>query len=127
MEDFPVEGSPVDVSRRRGAVLEARRAMETRRSGRWRRVALGLGLIVAILVGATGSLLYSALNRGHGSSTSSASPIVAASTASPSATAHASDASGPTATPVGSFASPDVSTSPGHSAAATSTATPAPE
>ena len=127
MEDFPVEGSPVDpftgepayeTSRRRGAVREARRGVGSRRSGRWRNVALGLGLILAILVGATGSLLYSALNRGYGSS---------AGTASPSATAHASDTSGPTATPVGSFASPDVSTSPGHSAAATSTTTPAPE
>lgn len=129
MEDFPVEGSPIDgspmgrrpeprtiapvdpftgepaydASRRRGfrrpARRDARRGVGMRPSGRWRNVALGLGLILAILVGATGSLLYSTLNRGDGSSTRSASPITGAGTASPRTTAHASDTSGPTPTP----------------------------
>jgi hypothetical protein len=120
LEDFPVDPFTVEpayeVSRRRGAGREVR----SRPSGRWRYVALGLGLILAILVGATGSLLYSALNRGYGSSTGSASPTVGAGTASPSSTAHASDASGPTATPGGSLASPGVSTSPRQNSSANS-------
>ena len=74
----PFTGEPAyEVSRRRRAGRGAGRGARPRRSGLWRNVTLGLGLILAILAGATGSLLYSALTRGTGSSF--ASPGVSAS------------------------------------------------
>lgn len=154
MEDFPVEGSPIEspagensapasstsqdvaegaagrsstMGRRpdpRAFGAEARLGDPTadlvpgprvrlRRAspGRWRNVALGLGLVFAILVGATGRLLFSALNRGSASrgaespaaSVATVSPPPASQTPSPgpTATAGATATVGPTAAPTG--------------------------
>lgn len=68
----PFTGKPAyEASRRRKARRAAGREVGSRRSKRWRSVALGLGLILAILIGATGSLLYSAVTRGTGGSLAS--------------------------------------------------------
>lgn len=88
-------------------------------TGRWRNIALGLGLVLAILLGATGQLVYSALNSGSGSADGTASPPVSVASASPTPAGSA------TATP-GITATPAPTSSAGATSTATDTFTPAP-
>jgi hypothetical protein len=90
----------------------------------WRRVALGLGLVFALLIGATGELLYSALNRGAAPPASTAvaptaSPAVVSvatastgpsPTAAPSPTAGPTSSEAPTSTDIANSASPGAPT-----------------
>lgn len=88
-------------------------------TGRWRNIALGLGLVLAILLGATGQLVYSALNRGSGSADGTASPPVSVASASPTPAGSATSTPGTTATPA-------PTSSAGATSTATDTSTPAP-
>ena len=90
-------------------------------AGRWRNIALGLGLVLAILLGATGQLVYSALNPGPGPAGGTASPPV--SVASASSTPTPADSA--TATP-GTTATPAPTSSAGATPTVTDTSTPAP-
>lgn len=68
-------------------------------SRRWRNIALGLGLVLAILLGATGQLLFSALNHGSAPAGVTESPPPSASTASPTQAGEGPPTPGATATP----------------------------
>jgi hypothetical protein len=88
----------------------------------WRNVALGLGLLFSILLGATGSLVYGALTRSSGGA-----PPVAAATSTASPTPAPATASPARATPSGSVSpdqSPGPSDEPTMSPSPTATAVP---
>ncbi|MGD0862789.1 MAG: hypothetical protein ABSA21_08495 [Candidatus Limnocylindrales bacterium] len=155
MDDLPVEGPPDDgaVSQEQVAadalpprrpdprpsapvdpltgeppadlVPASRSRLRTGPSSRWRDVALALGLLLAILVGATGSLLLGAMNRGTGSHAVAASPSARATTGGPPSPTQ-SPAPIESPTPTGSVSPTPISTSGGASAAA-DTATPPPQ
>jgi hypothetical protein len=167
LEDFPVEGSPIEspavedaalagstsqeagqgeagrtgpIGRRpdpRAFGVEARlgepivtpnpRArLRSASPGRWRNIALGLGLALAILVGATGHLLFSALNRGSAAAGGTGSPAASAATATPSRASEAPATPGLSATPGATSTAGPTSTA-GASSTATDTPTVAPQ
>jgi cytoskeletal protein RodZ len=69
-------------------------------SRRWRNIALGLGLVLAILLGATGQLLFSALNHGSAPAGGTESPPASAATASPTQAGQGPATPGATTAPV---------------------------
>jgi len=128
LEDFPTEQSagegsadPGDPAQRNtrpieGPALDPKAGPSRSSSRRWRTVALALGLVAVILVGATGQLLFSAMNRGTAPSNSTASPVA-------SATAPPGQAPTPTVSPT----LPAADATPSASATASSAFTPAPQ
>ena len=109
-------------------------------SRRWRNIALVLGLVAAILAGATGKLLFAAMNRGSsstaspGTSVATASPLPASptpamtgsATLSPTATGGATETPGPSST-ASATETPGPSSTAGASSTPMGTTTPAPQ